>query len=64
MNHYVVGIDLGGMSAKGAIFEENGTLILKNPCPPLLRTALTRRRNIWRNLRARWQKKRMRTIRK
>ena len=25
MKHYVVGIDLGGMSAKGAIFEENGT---------------------------------------
>lgn len=33
MKHYIVGIDLGGMSAKGAIFEENGTLILKKSVP-------------------------------
>lgn len=28
MKHYI-GIDLGGMSAKGAIFDENGVLVLK-----------------------------------
>ncbi|MGN1053362.1 MAG: ROK family protein [Candidatus Scatosoma sp.] len=33
MKKYVIGIDLGGMSAKGAIFEENGTLILKQSVP-------------------------------
>lgn len=33
MEKYIIGIDLGGMSAKGAIFKEDGTLILKQSVP-------------------------------
>lgn len=33
MKNYVIGIDLGGMSAKGAIFEEDGTMLFKTAVP-------------------------------
>lgn len=36
MKNYVVGIDLGGMSAKGAIFEEDGTLLYKTAVATVL----------------------------
>lgn len=33
MEKYVIGIDLGGMSAKGALFSDNGELIVKKSVP-------------------------------